>query len=456
MSFQFFLQDKSLWDQQGLDVYEDINVDAGYAYMSDKVKSYFQTPKHVPDQRSNRLSVSGSVSTYPMRLTYDEDRALPDDPNNLTDPEREQLFNIIEALTYYSFMDNTAMENELIGDNSAYGIYVPGSFTRSSTVATVDFHISEGDVPDALDIHKKISFDIAGAGLSTSVTVWISKADFLADYPYSTIVEIVYPGDPERLVDIDYSGLIGAMSEATAFAFNQLNTPVAGLDNSGVVIFTSEYYPTGTTNHGTVSFAVIYKGPEPSTQELREAIRTELLGLGITSQEVWEEVLPDLFVNGKFYIIPIWDHVKALPTVTLPQGIISTDKLLNVAKAMFPNIELSDPGWLSDHLETLVSAGSEYQMISLPDYGNAVELLSLLAEHPTYQPIDATKPFFQYQESQTQDFNVSLSNAMAILTGGTNLGNFTSDEIDGRLYITFIAGGVEYHVLKQPSFPASY
>lgn len=455
MNFHVFLQDKSLWTPVSSDIYDDTNEDAGYAYMTDKVKSYFNTHKHILDKRTNRLSILGNASTFPMRFTYDVDQTTPDDPENLTQPELDQLFNIIEALSYYTFMDDTAMEAELIGDNSAYGIYVPASFDRSATVATVDFYESAVAVAYSLDVHHKVSFDIIGASFSATFTIWISKADFLADYPFSTIVEVVYPGDPVKLVNSNYTDVIEAMSESTSYAFQLLNDPVSGKDNSGVVLLTSEYYPTGTTDYGTVSFAVIYKGPEPSTQELRDFIREEILALAIVSQEIWEAVLPDLFVNGKFFIIPAWDHVKALPSVTLPQGIISTDRVSAIAKAVFPALETNFPGWIDDHLETLVSSGSEFIMVAVPDKGNDAGFLSLLVEHPTYQPIDATKPFFQYQESHTKDFNTSLSNAIAILTGATNLGAFTNDEINGLQWLTFVAGGKEYHVLKSESYPAS-
>jgi len=455
MPFHMFLQDKSLWTPAATDAYSDASIDAGYAYMTDKVKSYFNTVKNIDDERVSRLSVSGHVSEYPMRFTYDSDTTDPDNPDDLDATELNQLFNITEALAYYTFMDDAAMEAELIGDNSAYGIYVPDSFDRSSTVATVDFYESDGAVADALDVHHKISFDISGSSFSATIVVWISKSDFLADYPHSTIVEVVYPGDPNLLVNGNYTSVVAAMTQATSYAFAMLNNPVSGKDNSGVVLFTSAYHPTGTTNFGDVSFAVIYKGPEPGTQALRDFIRTELLGMSIVAEEIWEDVLPDLFVNGKYYIVPAWDHTKALPnSIVLPQGIISTDRLIAIAKAVFPNIESMDPGWLEDHLETLVSAGSEYVLLAVPDYGNDPEFMSLLEEHPTYQPIDATKPFFQYQESHTQDFNESLSGALAVLTGATNLLSFTNDEINGLQYLTFIAGGKEYHVLKSESYPS--
>lgn len=453
MSFNVFILDKTLWTPPSDDTYSDDAIDSGFGYLTDKVKSYFKTHANLPDKRATRLSVSGHVSTYPMQLVYDSDRTDPDTPNDLTAPEIEQLFNIIEALIYYSFMDDAAMESELVGNPADFGIYVPASFDRSSSVATVDFYESDGATADAKDIHKKVSFDIVGASFSATFVLWISRDSFLIEYPYSTIQEVVYPGDPAKLVTSNYSDIIDALTEATEYAFTLLNQPVSGFDNSGVVLFASEYHPQGTIDFGNVTFAVVYKGPEPSTQELRDHIRTEILGMGIAAQEVWEEVLPDLFVNGKYFIVPAWDHFKALPgPITLPQGIISLPRMDAIAKAVFPNMDVA---WIEQYIETLVSAGSEFVLIAIPDTGNDSEFRSLLEEHSTYQPIDATKPYFQHQEAHTQDFNASLSNAVAVLTGASNLEVFTNDEINGLLYLTFIAGGKEYHVLKPESYPAA-
>ncbi len=448
-----FLFDQSLHTREA-GIFTDTEVDNGYCFITDKVKSYFVTPTSLKDERAVRLDIGGGVvSTYLMQLAYDtEFNSETVDLDALSTDETEELFNIIEALGHRNDLDDTAIESLLAGSPATFGDYVAESFARSAAIGTMDLFQDDAVAGVSRNVYNWVSFTTNIGGDDITLKIWLSRDDFLSDYPHTYFTKVLYPGDPALLVNADYSSIISTIADMSADIISNAVTPVAANDHSGLIQFMSAFHPQGGGIPDEVAIGAMYKGAVPSTQATREFIRDDLLALSITTESVWKIVLPDLFVDGRYFLIPAWDHYEALPGITHPHGIIQGDRSQAIMEAVFPT---KDPVWLADQYELLVSAGSEFYILGIPDAGNDVTFMSLVAEHPTYQPIDAQNPTFVNLTPVTQAFNISLSNAIAVLLGGSNEEVFTVDTIDGREYLTFINNLREYHVLKPSSYPGT-
>lgn len=452
-----FLHDKSLHTKT-TGIAHEADKDAGYGYLTDYLKSYFNVPTILPDSRTNRLVVEGVQSDYRMELHFDHNEydLEPDiDYSALTQTELDALFNIIEALAFNVVADDDAYETLLTG-SVAFDIYTPESLVRSVTQATVDFTINQSAAPVEVEVREWVSFECTLNGFTQTYKVWFGRDEFAADYPHTTFTHITYPDDPARLLAGTYTSGVSAMAAGSDFASTDLNVTVSGSDNTGVKKFTSVYNPGGTSNvlNPAVSFLVFYKGKEPSTQQVREHIRDDLLGLSLAIEDVWKTILPALFVNGRYFFVPLWDNFVLLPgDITLRSGIMNYKKALDLMLTVFSSY---DPQFVEDNMEITLSSASDMYLIGLPSEDTDSEDPTLAELYPTYQPIDGTVAFFDNQTIETQEFNVQLAAAIAVLTGASNNLTFGEDEFEGRQWLTFSANYQEYHVLKSDQFPEVY
>ena len=449
-----FLHDESLHNRV-TGTYSDTDIDSGHGYLTDYLKSYFQSPKTLVDTRADRLDVDGE-STYRMKLHFDGDKDLSGiDFSAITQSERDALFNIIEALAYNLAVDAAAFETLFAGSGATFGIYSVETLQRSITNASKNFYIDSVTAAATVNVRGWVQFDCTLDGVEETIKVWFSNSEFAVDYPDVTFTHITYPDDPSRLLTGTYTGA-QAMAAASAYSTTDIDTVVSSTDNTGAKVFSSVYNPGGISNvlNPSVSFIVFYKGKEPTNQQVRDHIRTELVDLALADENTWKDILPDLFVNGRHFIVPLWDNSYDLPGGgVLRQGIMNYENALDMMEVVFATY---DPVFVKANLEILLSSASEMFLIALPSEDNEPGDRSLLADYETYQAIDGTIPYFENQSIETQSFNIALAGAIAVATGATNTLTFSEDEFEGREWITFSANFKEYHVLKSDQYPSSY
>ena len=446
-----FLTDGSL-NNRVTGMYKESEINSGLGFATEKIESFFVDRATVEDIRDTRLSIGGNISTYQTQLLFDGDKDNgPLNFSNVTDVEKKQLFNIIEALSYRSDLANAAMEAELVGNTASYGAYVAASFQRSAGVTTVSTYTSVEDVSaHQVGVYDYIVVKVTIGGETVELKVWNKEAAFLADYPYTTFVSVIYPGTPAQLLNPTYTNKMDVVATMSRDIYQYMQTHVSSADNSGVIVYESDYYPAPDSDPYSISFGVIYKGPSPSSADTRAFVKTSVLATGLAPEDTWKAILPDLFTDGRYFVIPLYDNVTALPDVSLPIGIGNHKHMRDVAALVFPSYPTA---FIDANLEVFGSGASEMILIGLPHIDNPDTFLSIRGEHPTYQATDARGQFFANQEVHTRDFNISLSSVIAQALGGQNDDSFIEDEFSGREYYSFIEHFKEYHVLKSTSYP---
>ena len=212
----------------------------------------------------------------------------------------------------------------------------------------------------------------------------------------------------------------------------------------------SAYKTSAYANWYQLPFGVLYKGKSPTPGQARTAIKTHLLSLNLATEEIWKALLPDLFVNAMFYMIPMWKNTTELPEVTLKRGVVSHKEMSDVFNTIFPSY---DSSYITNYLEVIKAAGNEMFIAVLPSNENEPADMELRNIHPTYQAIDSQSEVYDNMTTITQNFNAKLSDCIAMLDGGTNSTAFYEDTVDSYRFTTFVENSVEFYVLQPTSYP---
>lgn len=420
-------------------------------YLSDKILSYFISPTKIYDARSSRLSVLISKAKGLMSINLDGSTITEDDLNTATDEEFNCLLNIAE-LIYLSYDETEESINQLLlEDEVLFAGYVDESVNVSSATAYANIKLNNDTTITAAAIRTWISFDmvIGQNGATKNFKLWLSNIDFEASYPISNIMSVIPPCDPDMLITLDYDNVPEAIVDSSNYVNEQLSDNVGDTDNTGLLTFHVRYINSSFGAYYNMPFTILYKGAEPSSIQIKIAIRDYLISVN-DDEEIWQNLFPSLYTSSMFYIIPMWSNITILANRELYPSIINYPIILTKTKETLTALSSN---FIENHIELINSSVTELLMAVVPNSSNDNNT-TLLNEHPTYQAIDAQSLTFEYQETHTREFNVKLSNCLAILDGGTNEDEFVTTVINNRNWLSFTVNLIEYHVLYKEDFPA--
>ena len=425
-------------------------------------------------QFDNTRKGDGNDYTHirPSYLDYNDANAI--DAIKNSDKMRESLFNIIE---YCFLQHNTAGEvitlpdvdslnGAMVGESASFSGYVAGSLKVSAGTTSSKIRLDDGSITTGYTVYPKeegktvpfyqyIQFDYTvSPTITVTFKIWLGMEAFLADYPLSTLMKVVYPCEPARLLDMDFTNIVSAITESSGYKDSQLQESIKSIDHSGLATYVSRYVNSSLATYYRMPFTVLYKGCAPTSTAMRDFIREELLGLNIADEDVWKEVLPDLFVDGEFYLIPFYNNrITLLDDFKIDKNIVSYNYFKSKLSLLFSDNQSFDIDWMIQHGSLLMAAGSGLYIYTFPAKGNSSDMLSLESIHPTYMNIDANNDTYWGQMSEeTQMFNQDLAIVMSIALGNRENDSYTEETIDGRQYLSFITDFIEYHFLRKDSF----
>ena len=469
--------------------------------LNDQMVNYFLNPTALIDPRSANLLNNKRMVCSPFgmkaagRILLQFDNTRKGDGNDYThirpsyldhndanaidaiknsDKMRESLFNIIE---YCFLQHNTAGEvitlpdvdslnGAMVGESASFSGYVAGSLKVSAGTTSSKIRLDDGNITTGYTVYPKeegkmvpfyqyIQFDYTvSSTITVTFKIWLGMEAFLADYPLSTLMKVVYPCEPARLLDMDFTNIVSAITESSGYKDSQLQESIKAIDHSGLATYVSRYVNSSLATYYRMPFTVLYKGCAPTSTAMRDFIREELLSLNIADEDVWKEVLPDLFVDGEFYLIPFYNNrITLLDDFKIDKNIVSYNYFKSKLSLLFSDNQSFDIDWMIQHGSLLMAAGSGLYIYAFPAKGNSSDMLSLESIHPTYMNIDANNDTYWGQMSEeTQMFNQDLAIVMSIGLGNRENDSYTEETIDGRQYLSFITDFIEYHFLRKDSF----
>ena len=490
-----FLEDSSFYPNTNIDLGNIELPESGY--LGSNEEAYLVKKATIKDPRSHRLQFNNNDMTGNLKLYFDQSKVpakneygydIKDLFANISQENLVYLFNILERIYMNCHEDLSLIEDALENDKEYYSdCYYPGSLSVSKKYSHTETHPDTGEqivkynlvTTDVTSYQGDNTYSIRtpnyftfifidrnndGDDLAYEIKVWLNRKSFLDNYPLSTIVKVILPCDYTYILDPSkFSGSIDALVKSTDFSFNMIDVrdyelaeddpdaiDISTLDTSGLLTFRTRYVISSQAIQ-QLPFGILFKGAKPSTMEVRKAIREYLIDISGVSETKWEILLPDLFVTGQFFLVPMWNNVTArISTENMYPSIINYKSMDKIFSTLFPDLSLT---FINKYQEVLVNGQSEIFITSLPDELNDDNVYSIYELHPTYQHHTAQDPAYAYQEDKTKGFNKSLNRCLSALMGETVIdGELNSTNIDGVRYISFTASRIEYHVMKKSSY----
>lgn len=463
-------------------------IDQGAGYATENILEYFNSVSVIRDNRSSRFTYLGNGNTMYGNLGFLTDTLPPNsegdtvteegsgavasdvlDYASLSDTDLTKLFNIIEDCLYARGTDSSTLLTSFLNtrfiSSSTYSGYVSGSIEVSSNSTTETYlenitaTAADGSVVQSSDLNLpywvKFGFETESQGTIT-LKLWLGRDSFIQDYPYSTVVNVVFPCEASKLAQPSlFDTPVNTLVASGTFINGIYNTNFSSKESSGTKIFSSPYFPD-TYSGINMPFGIIYKGVAPVADICKKAIRKTLLTTTIL-ESVWELVFPELFTANKFYLIPIWDNKFSISGSSIESGITSWSHFITKLQQVFPaySSEL-----LTAHLELIVNDATNLLIAAIPAESNDMSKY-LKTIHNTYVPVDATDILWSYQDTDTKTFNKRLGYAIADSVRGSIQHNEITEEMVEcgtaensiqRKFLFFSWNHVDYYLLDKASW----
>ena len=465
---------------------DDVNK---FGLVNSKILNYFYKPSSIRDDRSaflgdnhrNAFAMFGSNNDRPygqMEIFFDNNLELPEGVmgTNITKDEdycinhisknatqKNALFAIIEHLFLFHTDDLglpniTTLNENLVNSSILFGGYVDGSLKVSASNTESQFIMSSKNITAKCNFYDWVEFSFyVDSSHTVDIRVWLSSEKFLEEYPNCIMTKMISPCDPQLLFTMTHSNIIEAISDSAAYSGDISSNEITKEDHTGMFVFKTRYINQTTFSNYVMPFEIFFKGKEPTTDQQRTFVRTTLETMYPSINTLlWKEILPDLFIEGSYFLMPYYTNRKELSstesTTYVDIGTCNVKAVMNKVYDLYPNY---DTEFLDAHCVLCNIAGSGLQVVAFPEQSNIDTHYDLLAEHPSYIAIDATNEQFMHMTTVTQKFAEYLSLGLKIAMGLTAIPKgtgFVQTQVNGRFYIMFALNGLEYYILKQNSY----
>lgn len=432
----------------------------GVGLLSAKGLSFFSQLEQLTDTRtpSTRLVDWAPTSTDSPSLLLDAQfySQFQLDLTNAIQSDRDALFTILDAIFYHH--GTTSLETYLTTNPSASLLYKPQSLQLSTTTVTGTYYTGSPVTPTPINCVSYAEFSIVIPQGTTSVqydlTVYIDNATWIAHYPNSTVVAVAPPIDYNTLLNTPLAtttaNLFSTASNVSqlnyASLYPQLDTaPASGYIN----YFVTVYDPDGS--HTLAPFNILYRGAVPSQLQIRQAVLSSVLGSGIGTSAQWQTRIPELFVNSRYYLIPLWDNTFTLGNQSIYKGFVSTSRFLSIAQTILP---ATNNTVIAATTEVFEAAYNRIVLVSVEDITDPSKFTALSSVFPSYQAYSSTDTNFAYMTTATQNFATALNKVLAVASGNTVDPTMYITTDRGLQYISFTQNQIEFCVITQTGYIA--
>ena len=373
------------------------------------------------------------------------------------------LFNIIDTIFNARNSEGSPKASTLIDailtnsseSGTTYNGYVPQSLTLSTgkSQATTRLATQGSALSEPRLYWNSCKFDYSFTNsynivVKITFNIWLNAEEFKANYPFSTVVDCLYPCSAKWIMNPQlYANQTRAILLSSNYKNEMIERAVTERDHSGVMLISSRYMGE-YSDELPMSFALMYKGAKPTTSAARTFLRSKLLeevndnGNKWTEYE-WRRMLPDLFVDGSYYLIPMYFQRVPLPdsNISVEKSCVNYQKIFTIARSILGGMGLDDASLMSN-MDILQAPGHSLYIVGIA--ADPTTTIPLHELHSTYSAVDALSESFDGMTAGDQDFAEKLAQAMAICLHlaedpGAN-GGFTEGVIGNRPAKVFTAG----------------
>lgn len=426
----------------------------GIASLSSRGLGYFVQPYLIQDSRvaSTRNVAWAPETTSACLVDNTEYAAFLAAMAVASSAVSAALFGIIDILAFnYNHTTSVkTLEALLVGNTNLAPYYAPTTLTvaGATNIGTVyQKNLSTVAVTCPIQVNFVLLVPSGSSSLSYAITAWIDNASFLEAYANSTITAVVPPTDYTDLLTASFATTSGTMATDAAngaFAQPLINTAIRNTEPSGYAAYVAKVYDGAAVLNMT--FGIVYTGQVPSFAAMREAILAAVTASGVGNAAQWQVRIPELFVQSRIYLIPLWDQTITSGSGTLYAGISSPATMLSKAATALGGTAANT--WVTQYGQILMAAYDLLPLVATPD-SITQPSDSLASLYPTYQAYAPNNANFLYMSADAQAFATTLNTVLPIAAGlATNTAYPTI--IDGSLsYISFTQNLTEFCVLTK-------
>lgn len=371
---------------------------------------------------------------------------------------RNAFFALLDRICFYMQPTDTqdSLNTVLINDPVIKTIYGAGSLQVGTTTSSGTVYLSDGTtvtVNCPQTMYAEVDIPVGSTPMPFGVTFWVSNSAFVSGYPISDPVAVVPPmsysdvlNAPLNTTSANPFTVAGSASELN---FSLMKDQLNAVAVSGYTSYTVTVYDT-SGNTQSVPFNILYRGREPSSLQVTDAIKEAVLASGVGDSDSWKARIPELFIVSRFYLIPIWDNVVDKPDQVMYASILNTASGETKIRKIF-----SAGAYLNQVplVDTFVAPYNRMPVVSVPDISNPPASKTLQQMYPDFQCYGASDPNFAYMTKATQQFSKDLTACLAAASGNASPNaNIRLMTANGMSFYVFSEGNIEFLVMTPKSY----
>lgn len=353
------------------------------------------------------------------------------------------------VINYGRTTQNTFTPSEL---RNALLISFPGSIVNPQCGLT--------DTNGDISLPQWVSWENNNNG-NYQIKIWFSNAAFVQQYDESDIVVIppvdnvnVFFNEPAALQTLVNSRTVGQFNDKVVLARNknpETVTRVMTFNYTGIAN-TAITFPTNW-------YVLVYGAAGDNNDSIRNAIINYILANSNYSRTQWQAILPDLFKQTEFTMLPRWDKY-AIPNMTLKAGMYSP--LVNAGEAItFAKAKINNYPQLHIEQKTTVLSNpfKSLQLVVVGGNDNINSKFLLSDFFPDYISENTDSVDFSRMSVSTQNFCLMLNELLIEAERATDYSDIplTMRKVtrNGILYISQYYENVLYLVAARKNYPAT-
>lgn len=307
-----------------------------------------------------------------------------------------------------------------------------------------------------------IEFKLNDETREYAVKVWLSDSSFANTYDEFEIS--VFPCvDPIDLLDNDASTVLSLLEARTiGQVIQQARSAMGNYPFTDIDTLSLDWHdPSGIGTIINTQWVLIGWGPMSRDVDNKKNAVRDYLATNSTKTN-WQEILPSLYQENEFVIIPLWDNI-AVPETSLDHGlyasIISTNGLNTKIKDRVPTSYGS-----TTTLTTYITTNAQYMavyyrgmmvgVLGNPSNTGGVKKLTQLFADYTYTAPDSSD--FERLSPTTRNFvtklNDAIGRARTFSINNVVPNGFYRVIRNNRVYLSFLYNGFQYLVLTRETY----
>lgn len=425
--------------------------------------SYFLDVSMLKDTRD--------ATTRSVNIQHDEngqllfDGEFDSDATTLLSNSTQDLVNKIFKLTDAVFFSDhksattTDIETALLADADIASILVKSSLKLPENQVTGSYYDSTGSAVTYTTwpyMVCDLEIPMGTAIVTQTFHIFCEDAAWKKGYPHTTIMSVTPPMEYPDLLSLPLNtAQANELATATTtmnLALSNFSGPQATETATGAMVFTLR--AVGPNNSWTVQtpWGVLYKGQQPTVTAIRTAIRAACEASGIATSDQWKVRFPDLYIIGRYYIVPFWDMTRIMNDSVIYKGIVKSTAMLSKLDNLFPSMGIEN---IMSKVEYFSSPYDLIHLASILDPTSLTDLGELNLLHPTYRAVSAEDASFSYMDSATQAFSAGIIQCLAIFSKASTNDLYIPYTENGITYIPYTVNEIEYAVISPESYNAA-